>query len=509
MTEILHHKTNKEPSGSLALPVTTGEADAAASAPAPLGWVNPFPKDDPRSLLLEYQYRLWTDPARFKISIQARQTGKDFTCSGELTEDSFKALVDGRNGTQWMIAAPSERQSLETLDKCKDWVVGFNMVIDDYQERREGGSESLLKSAEITICDKKIGASRKSKIRAVPGKPDTVRGLSSNILLTEFDFFERPDETWRAILPSITNPLKGGLKKARIITTPNGLGSAAHKIMTKKDGKVAWSRYTITIYDAVRMGLPVDIEELREAFGDPEGWAQEFECQFLDTASVLLPYEVIAAIENPLATLAVGDDYWLTNPPGAPRVDLGIDFGRKRDLTVCWALENIGGFKMTREVLELEKMPTHLQLEILRPRIAKASRVCFDYTGPGIGLGDLLVRDFGEWNPEAHKFGKVELCTFTNTFKCEIFPAIRNEADRRMIGIPASRTIREDLHSMSRVVTPSGNVTYRAPHTEDGHADRCTALALGNRAASGFAAPAIIQSVRSGNRRDRGKRAFA
>lgn len=445
-------------------------------------WVNPFPKDDPRSLLIEYQHKVWYDPARFKIAIQARQTGKDFTASGEITEDGFKALVDGRNGTQWMIAAPSERQSLETLDKCKDWVGGFNMVIDDYKERREGGSESLLKSAEITICDRELGSSKKSKIRAVPGKPETVRGLSANVLLTEFDFFERPDETWRAILPSITNPLKGGLKKVRIITTPNGIGSAAHKIMTKKDGKVAWSRHLVTIYDAVRMGLPVDIEELREAFDDPEGWAQEFECQFLDTASVLLPYELLAAIENPMATFAAPADFWQVVPPGAPPVVLGIDFGRKRDLTCSWALENIGGFGMTREVLELEGMPVHQQLEILTPRVTRAARVAFDYTGPGIGLGDLLVQKFGEWKPEAHKFGKVELCTFTNQLKCEIFPALRAQADRRLLGIPASRTIREDLHSMCRVVTTAGNVTYRAPHTADGHADRCTALALAVRA---------------------------
>lgn len=501
--------TNDTKSGQAGVAQPAGEAFGGAQPSAPAPWENPFPKDDPRSLLLEYQWKVWSDPARFLISIQARQTGKDFTCSGSLTEDSFKALLDGRNGTQWMIAAPSERQSLETLDKCKDWVGGFNAVIDDYQERREGGSESLLKSAEITICDKALGTGRKSKIRAVPGKPETVRGLSANVLLTEFDFFERPDETWRAILPSITNPLKGGLKKVRIITTPNGIGSAAHKIMTKKDGKLAWSRHTITIYDAVRMGLPVDIDELREAFADPEGWAQEFECQFLDTVSVLLPYDLLAAIENPLATAAAPEGYWQASGTGAPPVVLGIDFGRKRDLTVAWALENIGGFGMTREVAELEGMPTHLQLEVLRPRVQRAQRVCFDYTGPGIGLGDLLVREFGEWNPEGHKFGKVELCTFTNTLKCEIFPALRSQADQRMLGIPDSRTIREDLHSMSRVVTSAGNVTYRAPHTEDGHADRCTALALAVRAMGTGSLPAVIQSVNSTPRRFAGRRAGA
>lgn len=434
-------------------------------------------------MLLQYQDENRADKSRFKISLWSRQTGKDHTATCEATEDCFKAIVDGRNGTQWMIAAPSERQSLESLDKAKEWTEAFAGVIDDYEERREGSSsESLLKSAEITIRAKN-GPRGKSKLRCVPGKPSTVRGISSNLIITEFDFLEQPDETWRAVLPSITNPLKGGKKVVRLITTPNGIGSAAHKIWSKTDGKVKWSRQKITIHDAVRMGLPVDIEELREAFDDPEGWAQEFECEFLDTASVLLPYEVLAAIENPLATQAAPDGYW--SGALAVPVDAGIDFGRKRDLSVFWALENIGGFRMTREVFEMERMPTHIQMEHLRPRVSRCRRVSYDYTGPGIGLGDLLVAEFGEWNPARHLYGKIDLVTFTNQIKCEIFPKIRAEADRRMIGLPVSRVIREDLHSMCRVITPNGNVTYRAPHTEDGHADRCTALALAIRAGEG------------------------
>ena len=68
---------------------------------------------------------------------------------------------------------------------------------------------------------------------AVPGKPDTVRGYSANVLLTEFAFFEQPDATWRAILPSITNSMRGGVKKVRLITTPNGIGNKAHDIWVK------------------------------------------------------------------------------------------------------------------------------------------------------------------------------------------------------------------------------------------------------------------------------------
>ena len=97
------------------------------------------------------------------------------------------------------------------------------MELRDYEEVRESGGEALLKSATITFP-------HGSRVIAVPGRPDTVRGYSANVLLTEFAFFEQPDLTWRAILPSITNPMRGGVKKVRLITTPNGIGNKAHEI---------------------------------------------------------------------------------------------------------------------------------------------------------------------------------------------------------------------------------------------------------------------------------------
>jgi phage FluMu gp28-like protein len=322
---------------------------------------------------------------------------------------------------------------------------------------------------------------------AVPGKPDTVRGCSANILLTEFAFFEDPDKTWRAILPSITNPLRGGLKKCRLVTTPNGVGNKAHDLWLKnyQQPNSKWSCHRIDIYDAVKQGLPVDIEELKAALDDLEGWAQEYELNFLDQATVLLPYDLIVPCENPLATATCDPSFWAPTSGGAP-IFLGIDFGRSRDLTVCWAVELIGGtFRMTKEVLELRKMSTPDQLDILRPRIRRAQHVCLDYTGPGVGLGDLMVapkEGFSQWKPEEHKFGKVELCTFTNKLKLEIFPSLRVAFEQKTIGIPVNRVIRDDLHSMSRVALAGGGVTYRAPHTVDGHADRCTGLALAIRA---------------------------
>lgn len=430
----------------------------------------------PRDLLLGYQ-RKWTDDeARFKYGLWSRQTGKDFSSGEEGVRDCYKHELE-KNKTNWLIGAAGERQALESLEKWKEWTEAYKLAIADIIEERTGGSETLLKSASILFPNG-------SRVMAVPANPNTVRGYSANILLTEFAFIEDPDATWRAIIPSITNPLRGGLKKVRIITTPNGIGNKAHDLWAKNHGVEGskWSCHKVTIHDAVAQGLPVDIEELRAALDDPEGWAQEFECEFLDTHSVLLPYELIATCESLEATALCPSEFW--NASSIFPIDLGIDFGRKKNLTVCWAMAALGDVQQTLEVLELENMPTPNQVELLRPRIQRARRVCLDYTGPGIGLGDYLVQEFGEWKPEQDKFGKVELCTFTQNLKVEIFPKLRMAFERRGLRIPVNRTIREDLHSMHRVITAAGNVTYKAPHTADGHADRCVALALAVRAGS-------------------------
>ena len=438
------------------------------------GWTNPYPISDPRSMLLEYQFAVFHDQSRFVADLQARQTGKDFTNQGALVDDAL-----AEPAREWMVGAPSERQALDSLEQGRLWAEAFNTVVEDYIEEREGGSQTLLKSAEIVFPNR-------SRIRAVPGRPDTVRGRSANIFLTEFDFFDNPQATWRAILPSITNPLRGGQKKVRIGTTPNGAGGAMHKIMEKKPTpKMAWSKHIVTIYHAVLMGLPVDVEELRVALDDDLGFLQEFLCQFLDASNVLLPYELIALAESFEATESCGADLYSS---GRDLV-LGIDFGRTTDPTVAWTIEQIGGMKITREVLVLENTPTNEQEEILRHRVAGARRVCLDYTGPGIGLGDYLVAEHGLYDPAKHEFGKVDLCTFTTALKREMFPRLRRAFEPPTeLRIPISIAIREDLHGMQQRVS-QGNFSYDSPRTKDGHSDRCVALALANRACEGAREP--------------------
>lgn len=460
------------------------------------GWKNPFPESNPKSQLTQYGMEYWHDDSRFKAMCASRQSGKDFNSEGEIAED-----CSANEKHTWMIAAPSERQSLDSLDQQKLWAESFGLIIEDENIQREGiHGETLLKSAEIRY-------SNGSRAIAVPGRPDTVRGKSASVLLTEFDFFDDPLATWRAILPSITNPLRGGEKKIRIVSTPNGKGRMLDKIFNpdparENDKKrLIWSKHLVTIYHAVLMGLPVDIAQIRAAMDDDEGFAQEYECRFLDGSNVLLPYDVIALAESFEAT-----ETWNLREAGTRHETyLGIDFGRTNDPTVCWTLQRVGDILWTREVLVLKGVSTPDQERILSDRIAAASKVCFDYTGPGIGLGDYVVEKHGQHDPKKHLFGKVELCTFTAGFKRELFPRMRRlfEAPTKL-RIPVSRAIREDLHMMQQVIS-NGEYNYWSARTRDGHSDRCTALALAVRATDGPSSSFTFESTPRSHHGDDGR----
>ena len=437
--------------------------------------------DNPLDRLKGFQRAVHADKSRFKAWLKARQIGGSFTSAAEPVEDCLRRQFKKEKKVDWITLSAGERQALEWLEKAKQWTEAFQLKVEDIREDRDS-SQALLKQGVIQFA----GGCR---IIALPANPATARGYSGNMIFDEFAFHENPDAIWRACYPIITNPLKGELK-LRVLSTPNGQGNKFHDVCTKmsiaEGGR--FSVHKTDIYQAAKELAPNNpdawVAELRDGMADPDGWAQEFECDFIDAGGVLLPYEVIALAENPLATLGVTPDFWIVKPPGAGQIVAGYDFARSRDLSVLWTSENIGGvYEMTREVLTMEKMSTPDQFRHVAERMNRIDRLCVDYTGPGVGIGDLLVEKFGEYAPEKHRHGKVELCTFTAKLKNEMFPHLRQAFDNRRIGIPQDRAVREDLHSIYRVAMKGGGVTYRAPHTADGHADRATALALCHRAA--------------------------
>ena len=445
-------------------------------------------KDD----LLGFQKRFVDGDSRFTIALWSRQTGKGFTTSflasrGAMTEPRSK----------WLIVAPTERQSLETLDKCKDWIGKAHILAADTEEE----FDAYQKNAKIKA--KVIELPNGSKIYALPGKPASLRGFTGYLILDEFAFFEDQKEVWKAVFAVIVNPM-ASIKRVFITSTPNGQGDMFHKLVDEnflnpKEGRrIKWDVQKVTIHEAAKEwersgklgGKTAEeyVEDVRAAFDTPEAWPQEFECEFLDAAANLLSFDMITAAESVEATEHGFDP----DEPG--EFYGGFDFGGIKDPSIFWFAKKVGDRLVTRDVQTLREADTGEQLAAVRSRIDKCIRVCVDYTGPGRGFGDVAANgipgtDFGGWgeydaDPKKFLSGKIEKVTFSEPSKRELFTPFRLcfGKEPKFI-IPHADWIRQDFHGVQMILKGKEYVFW-APRMSNGHSDGACAAALCRRAAS-------------------------
>lgn len=414
---------------------------------------------NPLALLLGHQRSYVEDDARFKIWLASRQVGKSFAAACEVVVHCHK-----HPGTMWVILSAGERQALEFMEKVKQWVRAFDLVLADEKIERVAGTESLLKSAEIRLPNG-------SRIVALPANADTARGYSANLVLDEFAFHKDPEALWRAVYPTITNPLRGELK-VRVLSTPNGQGNKFYDLWTDDTG--VWSKHKTTIHDAVAGGLKVDVDALKKAVGDGDGWRQEYECEFIDSSRVAFPYELLALAESPEASLE-----WPAGHDPLGPLYVGIDVGSISDPTACVTLERIGMRLIIRERVLLKGMALSDQDAVLEPRIQRAAGVSIDASGLGLDLAQRLVRRHG---------GKVIAQPVTAKWKREALSGLQNDLRDGLLSIPSSRELREDFHAW-QVNGAGESASFHAPRTDAGHSDTTMAVAHGRDAARKGAPP--------------------
>jgi len=461
------------------------------------GWRNPYPRDDPRSLLTQYQFITHHDYSPNVCDIFSRQTGKGFGVGMMTGERCYKTPR-----TRWTITSPSERQSLLTLDKCTDSIEAFGLMIEGDEIERDGSHPQAL------ITSKKITLSNKSVIRGVPGLASTLRGDTANLVIDEGDHIENAADFMRAVFAIVANEMAGE-KQIRFITTPLGKNGPSYKFFHQaKTGNrdLDWSCRRINIWQAVLMGIKQNAARLLALYSDDlEGWAQEFLCEWIDASAVLLTYEMIQGCESIEASEFDTPEMLAQTPL---RKVAGIDFGRTNDPSVM-TLGLVGlGMKIIRNITKLKGVSTPDQVTQLMPYLKLCDRICVDYTGPGIGFGDLLVQELKRWDPDNHEFGKVELCTFTAPFNRVLYPNMRLEFEKRNIRIPISSWLREDLHAVQQIIN-KGQYSYKAPRTDEGHSDGAASCGLFIRAANqGHSVVAFGSVPKSSGRSDPGGGGF-
>jgi phage FluMu gp28-like protein len=416
-------------------------------------------KDD---YFLPYQQQWLNDNSKIKIWEKSRRVGATYVQSYEDVLDCVAKNVP----SVWFSSA-DESAAREYIDYCKKWIQIFHLTAKDLGE--------VVIDSDKDIKALVIEFSNGTKIHALSSNPNAFRSKGGKVILDEFAHHKNPFLMWRAAKPCITwgFPL-------RILSTHNGQNSLFFRFIAQiLKGLLSWSLHTTPIQLAVSEGLvdkifdrkttPAEreewIEEQRRDCFDDYTWQQEYCCIAVDEACAFLPYELISTCETdnilkPLNEIKGG-------------LYVGMDIGRRNDLSVIWCVEVFEKSKYTRLVKIMEKTPFHIQYEILENILKHPNlrRCCIDSTGLGMQLAETAQKQFGKY--------RVEPITFTNKSKEEMAYNLRINFEDKSIFIPPDHEIREDLHSIRRVVTASNNIRFDAEHSEaSGHADRFWALAL-------------------------------
>lgn len=440
--------------------------------------------------LLPYQTAVVASEARFTWNCWSRQTGKSFTFA-------MRRLLHGlsRRRNQIILSA-GERQSREVMEKIRMHCFGMRIWC-------EFTGRFLAEDPKIRRLEARLPGN--VRIIALPANPLTARGFTGDVFLDEFAMHRDDEAIWAALFPTLLR----GEGELDVASTPRGRKNVFYRL--KNNERFAQS--TVTLEDAVRQGLDVDAAAMRSAIGDEQTWRQEFCCQFEDESTSFITYDLIRRCQD---VRLAGELDWDDLSRPNMEVYVGVDVGRKRDVTAIWlwhkqvapvALQDkqravpgsAGEVELsTVGVLVLQDAPfaeQELQIgRILEHRSVR--RCCIDSTGMGLHLAEGLVERFGDH--------RVEPVVFTTGLKSQLAGGLRVLAERGRLRIPVDEAITNDWHSIERTVTAGGHLRFDADRSSGGHADRFWAAALGIHAAEapatgvGFIPGGRLNFARSG-----------
>jgi phage FluMu gp28-like protein len=442
--------------------------------------------------------------ARFYLKRWARQTGKTFDDTLAIADDGFSRR------TEWVILSRGERQSKRNIEQlavhCRAYGAAAEIIEDTWE-----GDEAKYKSLEIILPNK-------SKFIGLPANPDTARGFSANVHLDEFAFHKDSRKIWTALFPIVTRGFH-----LRVSSTPQGKQNKFYDLDTdwakKAQSDPRYVTSKLDIHEAVAGGLDLrdedgnltTPEDLRAAMGDDDAFDQEYLVLFIDEATAFLSYELIAACEDPELD---AEPLWLAGltytaaemhalylktkvaPPMFEALDptvinaealyLGMDIGRKRDLSVIWLDRERQGLMECVAAIALRKTPFFMQKVILFSLLAHPMmrRACIDQSGLGLQLAE-----------EAHdRFGDlVEGIDFTTANKEVLATGLKQSMEDRTDRIPAEPAVRNSLHSVKKFPTGTGHFRFDAERTDEtGHADHFWAKALARHANSSSGPPLAL-----------------
>jgi len=449
--------------------------------------------------LLTYQRALFADRSRVAVACWCRQAGKDFTTAAKAVRHAIETHQD------WYIVSVTQRQADATFAKCRRVAGLYKHLLKSLGEARYSDRDYDEYDREIDqhfrCTARTLHLPGGGSVTALPGRdPDTLAGLTGNVIFTEFALFPRGGyDHWRVVFPLTTRGYQ-----VVVISTPRGKNTKFYELVAAPR---TYSVSVVTIVDAVAGGLkltdnngePCTIEEFKAVYGDEVGWRREYLCEFSGDLEALIKWAQLEAAagayrEVPFDCIRIRREAgWrpglfgcLAGGDGKWRPEIGWDVARHGDLSALWVnVRSPGCAAVLRYLVLMQDVSFALQREIVISAMDANRRAvgCGDATGLGMDSNETLHTKYGDrWQP----------VTFTGASKRELGSLLKTAFDDNDQLLPplggehGQKYIATDLYAIQAdrggenlklVETPN-------PLLPESHCDIAYAAALARKAAS-------------------------
>jgi len=441
-----------------------------------------FPDNEAVALLVWFnsfflfQTRWLFDWSQLTITVKSRQIGASHTLGA-------KAVLWAMTGQTTTIVSISQRDANEVLKKA--WAhVKF---------LQDAGSE-MAHGAEMTKTE--IAFKGGGRIISLP-QTSGGRGYSGNVILDEFAYYDRPEEVWDAAAPATTQGYR-----LNVNSTPNGVGGMFYELWNDPKASNGWTRHLVTINQAIQDGMSVDLKSCwRMALNDPRKFDQMFNGVFTDSDTQFLQSEMVNSAIQEYGMLDINGRMFLPCQNREYKRFAGLDVGKNADLTALIIVSMDDEGILWVWPAETRKRTQQGDIEFLANRAVErlgCSQLTIDATGMGAFPAEALVRKYGRF--------KVTPMIFSQKTKEQMATTLYEVFSQGRIRLPSvDKQLIEDLLAIRRIVTENNNITYDAPRTSSGHADRAWALAMAIVATAGPSKEKFIISQESHEDTDEGE----
>ena len=453
-------------------------------------------KPESGALLLPYQRKWVLDPARIKLMEKSRQIGISWASAYSMVRR--KALAGARYDG-W-VSSRDEIQARLFLEDCKHFAGILHTAVRDLGVELIGEEKTYV-----------LGFANGTRINSMSSSPDAQAGKRGDRLLDEFALHKDPRKLYNIAYPGIT---WGG--QLEMVSTHRGSHNFFNELcveVREKGNPKGISLHRVTLEDALNQGFLFRLQEklapedprqeldeagyfdfVKKGCADEESFLQEYMCVPADDASAFLTYDMIAACEYEKTPGNLTDLTDLSDLSDKT-LFIGVDVGRKKDLTCIWVNSVEGGRHFCRRLIVMRDATFAAQEDVLYRLLALPSvrRCCIDASGLGMQLAERAVQTFGTW--------RVEGVQFTGPVKEALAYPVKAAFEDLNLRIPFDRALQADLRAIKKETTAAGNIRFSADRSENGHSDRFWALALAIHAAgtdAGLCAMEPLSDAREG-----------